>query len=174
MDYLDSPDDFWQEPDVVLGEIVATLVNVMQMPIGITLFTKGAVLSGTLVSENEYLQVLSDTFKAIVEPGLKDADPEVARNILELVDFKPFAEGFTPPEDDEDEDDDEITDSVMGAVRHLHLKDVVMMTPYPPLAFDQAVLPVLRLRLTMIDAWILGQAVKEDLPDFPDEGEVLH
>jgi hypothetical protein len=42
---------FWQEPDPFLVDLVSGFVNKGGMELGITLFMKGQVITGTLVSE---------------------------------------------------------------------------------------------------------------------------
>ena len=51
--------DFWQEPDFLLADLVSGFVNKGGMELGITLFVKGLVLTGTLTSEQEYLKAIS-------------------------------------------------------------------------------------------------------------------
>lgn len=158
LDFSDA--GFWLEPDFVLADMVATLVNLMDIPIGVTLFIKGMVISGVLVSEKEYLESLTSVFNRIARESIG----ETKDNYEPLFDFTALNESPDSMETNEDEDNDL---ELPPPVRHLHLKDVYVLTPQPSIAFTHSMLPIMRIRLAVIDGWFLGQAmsVDDDLPD---------
>jgi len=111
------------------------------MQLGITLFVKGAVITGTLVSEQDYLEAMSSTFanqakKSLVKPTSKEL-----KQTEEAFDFSHLAEdvdlpeamgdlaGFNPFEMNNDEDMPTPPD--LPLIRHLHLKDPVILQPGP-------------------------------------------
>jgi hypothetical protein len=138
---------------------------------------KGAVITGTLVSEQDYLEAMSSTFanqakKALVKPSAKEL-----KQTEEAFDFSHLAEdvdidpdltgmGFNPFEDDGFEDD--LTPPDLPLVRHLHLKDPVILQPGPRASFAHSPISILRLRLQVIDGWMLGK-VSADADD--DDGD---
>jgi hypothetical protein len=166
-------DEFWSEADFILQDIVRTIVNVMGAEIGITLFMRGMVVSGTMVSEAAYLATLTDFFQNQVRSGLKDMDAEIADTIINALDFRDLAETSVPDFDDEDPSDDDDFGGFPEPIRFLHLREVTVLTPQPSLGFETAIVPTMRVRLTSIDGWLLGQAVANDGPDQPP-AEVLH
>lgn len=187
----------WAEPDIILSEIVGTLVNILGMPIGITLFVKGMVISGVLVSEREYLEALSQLFRRMTYTDMKSPDAKDDDDAFDLFDFTVFAESTTPPifsqqqqgeadgvdylgfdDDDDDLDDDDMPVPGMDVVRHLHLKDVLILNPEPTLSFNRSPMPIIRLRLSLIDGWMIGQASEGPPTDHEEDqkngGEILH
>ncbi len=169
---------YWLEPDFVLADLVATLVNGLGLPIGVTLFVKGMVISGILTSEHEYLQALSDTFNDIANKSLRPTNGSVpsAEPDEDLFDFTMLAETDAMPPDDALDEDDDIP--MPSPVRHVHMRDVHILTPNPMLSFQDSLMPIMRLRLTAIDGWLIGQAVDtEPLDDEDlngDSKEILH
>jgi len=156
-DFDFSEAGYWLEPDFVLADIVATLVNAVGLSIGITLFMKGTVISGLLVSEDEYLHALSDMFNQV-------ANPPQGEDVDNLFDFTGLKES-TDMDGlfDSAADDDEINlleDA--PPIRHLHIRDVVVLSPQPSLVFGHSQMPIVRIRLTTIDGWMLGQAAIDD------------
>ena len=83
MDMLGNS-NLWDEPDMVLSYIVTMLVSTMGVEVDVTLMTRGAVISGTLISEGVYLQKLTDTLMEKVQFTNQDV-PEEAREALKLV-----------------------------------------------------------------------------------------
>ncbi|RMG77841.1 MAG: hypothetical protein D6711_00685 [Chloroflexi bacterium] len=161
---------FWLEPDTVLTDIVISLVNVMGMPIGVTLFIKGMVISGVLVSENEYLTSLTDTFRSLIHTNVDNQ--EFANQVDELLDFTPMAETSLELENDPD-DDSQDPMLIPAPVRYLHLRDALILSPYPAMGFSQSILPIMRIKLTAVDGWLLGQAAGvEDEPN--GDKPILH
>jgi hypothetical protein len=186
-DYDFNESAFWLEPDFVLSDIVSGMVNGMGMPIGITLFVQGMIITGTMVSETEYLASLSSVFSAMAKRSLDKPTKKDLKAIDEAFDFTAFAESTSSPEKsakasgdgksgkaaksiDDNEDDDFDTEDIPAPVRYLHLRDAMILTPQPSIAFSQSILPIMRVRLTAVDGWLLGQAVPyDDLGDEDDD-----
>lgn len=199
MDFDESA--YWLEADFLLSEIVSQMVNMMRIPLGVTLFVKGTVVTGMLVSEEEYLRELSKVFIETAKRNVPLQTEEEVRRLEEAFDFTGLAEDQKAPlirrkldplgdyddphadypdidydEEEEDEDDD-----MPEPIRHLHLRDMIVLTPSPSLNFTQGVLPIARIRLNTIDGWLLGQATPMDpFPEPPTAddddgpGEILH
>lgn len=180
MDFMEFDDSgFWLEPDRILANIVATMVNIMEMPIGVTVYMKGVVISGALVSEQEYLSTLTETFRSVAREATESPSEEELKMIDEAFDFTPLAESpssFDMSDDDESEDEQALEG--IQDVRYLHLKDFSVLMPEPQMTFAGSNFPILRLRLTAIDGWMLGHATPMDFnidDDKPNNGsEILH
>jgi len=176
MDDMDDMDDFfmdesgyWQAPDFILTDIITTMVNMMEMPIGITIFMKGMILSGSLVSERHYLGSLSAVFQALAsasfeedETGEMDGDD----NILNGND-----------DDISDEAEADVIDfdalykmkkASVVPVRFLHLRDAMVLYPGASIGFRHSILPIVRIRIQSVDGWILGQALDASEVDGDD------
>src|SRR5579862_3276035 len=68
---------YWQEPDFLLTDLVSLMANKANSQLGVTLMVKGAILTGTLVGEREYLRRINEMFKrmareSIVKPTKED------------------------------------------------------------------------------------------------------
>jgi hypothetical protein len=61
---------FWQEPDFLLSDLVSLMANKADSQMGITLMVKGAILTGTLVGERDYLRRVNDMFKRMARVSL--------------------------------------------------------------------------------------------------------
>ena len=173
----------WLEPDTVLANVITAMVNMMGMPIGITLFIKGTVISGTLVSEKEYLEKLTEVFQSAAKQSINPNNKEEAEIIEEIFDFTKLGDNNLLFGDEDEEADDEDVDSAVEDIpvyiRYLHIRDFSILTPNPPLSFGASSFPILRIRLTAIDGWMLGHSTPHDFEvndfgDKPDKGEVLH
>ncbi len=170
-----TADGFWLEPDFLLSDIVRTVVNVMGAEIGVTLFMRGMVLTGTIVSEQIYLSELTRVFRERFKAGLAQLDEDAAKAILEALDFRDLAEtSVTLNDDDHDDDNDEVMD-FPAPIRYMHLRDVTVLSPMPSITFWDSILPIMRVRLTSLDGWLLGQSVEEPPEDqMNPPGRVLH
>lgn len=183
-------DNFWHEPDFLLADIISGFVNRGGMELGITLFIGGLVVTGALVSESEYLQSISKMFtnqakKSLVNPSKKDL-----KTTEEVFDFTGLAEDVdlaSPDEndpDDFDDLDDELEPEIDGrrfpVIRHLHLKDPMIVQPQPGISFSHGQVPIVRVRLTAIHGWIIGKInIEEDdmldtFPPPPPPSEIRH
>jgi hypothetical protein len=183
-DFFMDDSSYWQAPDFILSDIITTMVNMMDMPIGITIFMKGMILSGSLVSERQYLASLSAVFQSLAQTTFDDeGDGEMESEIQRLFDFTKLAENdydmgevdeddFELPEDDEsaDEEDADLADDFdldelymkkasVVPVRFMHLRDAMVLYPGASIGFRHSILPIIRIRIHSIDGWILGQAL---------------
>jgi hypothetical protein len=152
----------WMEPDFVLSYLVSALVNLAGAPLGMTLLVKGTILTGTLVSEREYLTILSDMLQSQIRrtlTGLSEEEREIAESAFDLTDL---IEDFYPNMGDEGDDDEEDDlDSMIGVnpIYHLHLKDPIIISPQPSITFSDGVFPVMRIRIANIDGWMMGASI---------------
>lgn len=181
-------DTFWQEPDFFLADLVSGFVNKGGMELGVTLFVRGVVITGTLVSEREYLQAMSDMFAEQARKSLVKPTKEDLKITREVFDFTRMAEDEDPEDfrrraaqaknankkGDSRFYDPEGMDEEESAVpiRHLHVREPVILQPQPAVSFSHSQVPILRLRLTQIDGWMIGKVNVEDddddlLDDFP-------
>lgn len=186
-DFFMSDGSYWQAPDFILTDIITTMVNMMEMPVGITLFMKGMIISGSLVSERQYLASLSAVFQALASATFEgtEEDAEMKQEIKRLFDFTRLAEndyGMIDEDDDQqestqddvdfdlnlDEDDGEAFDfdefyqmnrSPVVPARFMHLRDAMVLYPGASIGFRHSILPIIRIRIHSIDGWILGQAL---------------
>jgi len=176
--------DFWQEPDFLLADLVSGFVNKGGMELGITLFVKGLVLTGTLTSEQDYLKAISGMFATQAKKSLVNPSKQEIKNTEEVFDFTGLAEDVDltelygqrdaefddePVEPDEEEFGDPAEDDrTMPTIRYLHLKDPVIIQPQPAVSFTHTQVSILRVKLTTIDGWMVGKVtVDDDLTDFP-------
>jgi len=178
--------DFWQEPDFLLADLVSGFVNKGGMELGITLFVKGLVLTGTLVSEQDYLKAISGMFATQAKRSLVNPSKQEIKNTEEVFDFTGLAEDVDLTElygqrdaefDDEviEEEEPEVPEPepedderTLPSIRYLHLKDPVIIQPQPAVSFSHTQVSILRVKLTTIDGWMVGKVtVDDDLSNFP-------
>lgn len=189
--------DDWHEPDVILSYLVTTLVNGMGLEIGMTMVVNGLVMSGTLISEKAYLDIMTETLQSQISFDDKKVPEEVQEALADLLDLRPMAE-FDPEEiaermqavedmfevdDEEDDDDDDDFDvddfddiPEIPVIHYAHIKDPVMVAGEPPVSFGEGSRVVMRIRLASIDSWMLGRlmsSLDDDFSDF-DSGELKH
>ena len=159
---------FWQEPDPFLVDLVSGFVNKGGMELGITLFIKGQVMTGTLVSEQDYLNAMSDMFAAQAKKSMVKPTKEELKATEDVFDFTHLAEDidpatFMPDMGDEDEEDFDMDDNLpLPIIRHLHLKDPVILQPQPSISFSHSQISIVRIRLTAIDGWMIGKVTVDD------------
>lgn len=153
-------DAAWNEPDFLLSYLVSSLVNLGGAPVGITLLIKGTVLSGTLMSEREYLDTLSNLMQQQVRDALASLPKQDREMAEEAFDFRDLAEDFYPDDDEDDED------SGPEPLVFLHLRNPMVISPQPVVSFGSGLFPVMRIRLSSIDGWMLGASMPDDLDDF--------
>jgi hypothetical protein len=169
---------FWQEPDFILSDLVSFMANKMDAELGITLMVGGAVLTGTLVGEREYLTTVNDLFKKLTRDLLHKPTAEDLDAIDETFTFDTLTEDVYPPDLDED---DEAEKSAEGdedfdppPIRYLHLKDPVIIQPGASMSFRDSILPIMRIRLSTIQGWMLGRVTMmspEDYEDMDDDDD---
>jgi hypothetical protein len=113
---FDSSNNYWDEPDFILTYIVTALVNGMGIEVGVTVTVRGLVMSGTLVSEQAYLDNLTTMLQTQIDFGDPDAPPEAREALNNILDlrmmtefdpegiFKPLTDQLdTPPDDSLDD-----------------------------------------------------------------------
>jgi hypothetical protein len=135
---------------------------------GVTLMVKGAILTGTLVGEREYLKRINEMFKRMARESMAKPSKEDLASIDEAFGFEDLVEDDYPEGEDSA---DEVPDA--SPIRHLHLKDPVIIYPGSTLSFMESELPVLRIRLAAVDGWMLGRIsviASDDGGDLPDVG----
>jgi len=198
-DFFMDESGYWQAPDFILSDIITTMVNMMDMPIGITIFMKGMILSGSLVSERQYLASLSAVFQSLAQATFDDdGDGEMETEIQRLFDFTKLTENdydvdelddeeFELPEEEpineiEEEDEDEIDfdelyrmkKASVVPVRFMHLRDAMVLYPGASIGFRHSILPIVRIRINSIDGWILGQALDANEMDNDEPRPMVH
>jgi len=164
---------YWNEPDFLLADIVNMLVNIAGLEIGITLFVKGMTLTGVLTSEEKYLRDLTDTFRRRVH--MKNSKGKMSKKdrkeLDNMFDFTRLSETMINQELNAD---GAIPDGY-PTVRFLHLKNPIRVGQGGVMNFGQGDVPYIRLRLSLIDGWMLGEIVSPDIfEDDVDSGEILH
>jgi hypothetical protein len=165
-DYL-GDGGFWQEPDPFLIDLVSSFVNKGGMELGITLFIRGLVITGTLVSEQDYLNAMSDMFANQAKRSMSHPTTEELKATEDVFDFMHLAEDVELPQldldaDDDDIDEDELNVGLPPLIRHLHLKDPTILQPGPPASFAHSPISIIRLRLTAIDGWMIGKVTLDE------------
>lgn len=177
---------YWQEPDFLLADLVSLLANKADSQLGVTLMVKGAILTGTLVGERDYLKRINGMFKQMARDSLVKPSQDDLDSIEDAFSFDELIEDEYPDAEDEDDvaDDtdhagkpagertDDMNLTEPSPIRHLHLKDPVIIYPGSTLSFADSALPILRIRLATIDGWMLGRvSVIDNLDDeLPDVG----
>ncbi len=167
------PSDHWQEPDFLLADIVSFMANKLEVGLGITLMCRGAVYTGTLVGEREFLRQANDLLKTLV----RDSLPGASRAELKEVDSafiydRLFEDQYVDP----NAPDDEAADAYHPQpIRFLHLQDPVIIYPGSTISFTESALPIMRIRLTEIDGWMMGRITifapeHRDRGGMPDSG----
>jgi hypothetical protein len=180
-EFMPGETGFWQEPDFLLADLVSGFVNKGGMQIGVTLFMKGMVITGTLVSEREYLASLSKMFASQARKSIGRPTVDDIKAAEELFDFTGLTEDIELSEfDGEDGDEDDLEDfedidRQFPMIRHLHLKDPVILQPQSSISFMHSQLPIMRVKLTAVDGWMMGKVSVDDdaLGDYPPN-EIRH
>lgn len=145
---------FWQEPDFLLNDLISLLVHRAGVELGVTLFVKGLVMSGTLVSEQTYLESLSGAFMSKVREAMPELPEQDLERMREALDFTDLAS--------EDLIDEELDSYGVVPLRYLHLKEPVIISSNNALGFVDSDVPIMRLRMNMVDGWLLGRAIQGD------------
>jgi hypothetical protein len=157
---------FWQEPDYFLADLISGFVNRGGMQLGLTLFLHGTIITGTLISEQEYLNAMSDMFTGRAKQAMVRPSVEELKATNEAFDFTGLAEDIDAPELDDDEDENDFSEPKYPTIRFLHLKDPVILQPHSSISFSHTPVSILRIRLTEIDGWMIGKvAVEDDMDD---------
>lgn len=164
---------YWQEPDFLLTDLVSLMANKADSQMGVTLMIRGAIMTGTLVGEREYLRRFNEMFKRMARETLVKPTKEDLASIDEAFGFDELVEDDYPPEGAEEEAEEaEIELPEASPIRHLHLRDPIIIYPGSTLSFMDSTLPILRIRLTAIDGWMPGRisVISDDDDNLPDVG----
>lgn len=163
-DEFDTPPDifedeledatFWQEPDFLLNDLVTLLVHRANVELDVTLFIKGMMLAGTLVAESIYLSALTEVFMNKAKSAMPDLTDDDLNKLSQAMDFKNLAS--------EDVVGDELIDTGVVPLRYIHLKDPQVVSGANAMGFANSEIPIVRLRLNMVDGWLLGRATQID------------
>lgn len=169
-DFMDS--GYWAEPDFLLADLVSLMANKMGAQLGMTLMIKGSVLTGTLVGEREYLQSINRLFKSLARDSMVKPSKDDLAAIDDAFQFDLLTEDIYPDEDDED--DEVINDEPPETppIRYLHLKDPMIVYPGSTISFTDSALPILRLRLSMVDGWLPGRITIISDDELHDPGPI--
>ncbi|MBZ0298009.1 MAG: hypothetical protein K8L99_35980 [Anaerolineae bacterium] len=165
----EGPDEAgsWEEPDFLLSYLVSTLVNLSGAPLGITLLVKGVVITGTLISERDYLSTLSHMLQTQIRRSLNNMTEDERKMAESAFDLTDLTEDFYPDDNDED------GELEMHPIQYLHLRDPLIVSPQPTVGFAKGAFPVMRIRLTTVDGWMLGTSLP-GFPDLPTDGGIQH
>lgn len=156
----------------MLANIISLMANALDSGLGVTLMVHGAVITGTLVGEREYLRGVNNLFKAIARDTFEGMPEETLRAFEETLFFNELTEDDNdlPPDSDTAGDADEPSQAALSEpplIRHLHLRDPIIIYPSSTLSFRDSALPFMRLRLAAVDGWMLGRInVMSDDDDF--------
>lgn len=186
---MGAGDNFWDEPDFVLTYIVTALVNGMGVEIGVTFMVRGVLISGTLISEDRYLDLLTERLQKQISLDDTEAPAEAKealKTVLDMRSLKEFSpEDYLPLDDTGELDEDDLPLSAedlegmeMGdsppALQHVHLKDPLIIAGDQSVGFGEGENVLYRLRLTSIDGWMVGRLMPDMPDDFPDFDGLAH
>jgi hypothetical protein len=170
---------FWQEPDFLLSSLVSLMANKLDSEIGITLMVKGMMLTGTLVGEREYLNAINTMFKSIAKNAIATPSKDELKMIDEAFIFNELTEDVYDDEDEEepedddeeggDEDEEDFGPEPPAEIRHLHIKDPMFIYSQSSLSFSESPLPIMRIRLTAVDGWMMGRMTVVPMDDDDDD-----
>jgi hypothetical protein len=156
---------FWQEPDFLLNDLVSLFANALDAELGVTLLVGGAVVSGMLVGERAYLQAVNGLVRRLARE-LADKPTQAEMDELMHV-FSPdrlsedvlaaVMDGEGPEAATAVELETDLLDNP-PPLRYLHLRDPILIQPGAMLHFGDSELPIMRLRMSQVEGWIIGRA----------------
>lgn len=174
-----DPAAFWQEPDFLLTELVSLFANALDAELGITLIMGGAIISGTLIGERAYLKAVNGLVKRLSREMLDQPTADDLDAITGVFEPDRLVEDLLPAVTSENGTTAEIETDMLTQpppLRYLHLKDPILVKPGVTLSFSGSELPILRVRLTQVEGWIVGHAnvLSSDALDdaFPPGGRI--
>lgn len=174
-----EPAAFWQEPDFLLTELVSLFANALDAELGVTLMVGGAVISGTLIGERAYLKAVNGFVKRLTKELLEKPTAEDLEAITGVFDPDRLVEDLLPAVTGENGTGPEIETDMLTQpppLRYLHLRDPILVQPGTVLSFADSELPIMRVRLTQVEGWIVGHAnvLSDDALDdaFPPGGRI--
>jgi hypothetical protein len=159
-------DDYWREPDFLLRDMVSFMANKLNSNLGITLLVRGSVLTGTLVGEREYLTGVNELFKRMARETLTKPTKEDLESINEAFNYDTMTEDLYPGNEEADEDDESFEPQ---PVRYLHLREPVIVFPGATMSFHESPLPIMRIRLTEVEGWMMGRVIVMAHGDLDDD-----
>lgn len=133
----------WQEPDGLLTTLVS-MANKGAASFHITILCNGAVIAGSIVGGNYYLEELG----VAISKGIERSSPHIPREELVALSeyFRDLAEKIYPADGD---GNDRLENTF------IHLKDVELIAP-EGWAMDSE-FPFWRVSLSSISGWTLGR-----------------
>ncbi|MFN8448610.1 MAG: hypothetical protein U0521_08480 [Anaerolineae bacterium] len=102
------------------------MANRVDSQMGVTLMVKGAILTGTLVGEREYLRRINDAFKRMARESMNKPSKEDLAAIDQAFGFEDLVEDDYPQVENSAEPPE------ASPIRHLHLRDPVIIYPGKP------------------------------------------
>jgi hypothetical protein len=181
--------NFWQEPDFLLTELVSLFATALDAELGVTLLVGGAVVSGTLVGERAYLKAVQGLVKRLARELIDKPTPNELDALAEAFNVDRLIEDPLPDLSDDEVDrigdalergaHAEVETDLLGQapLRYLHLRDPILVRPSAMLHFSDSELPIMRLRLTQVEGWIVGRASLMSSDSFEDSfppGGMIH
>lgn len=172
-------ESYWQEPDSILTSLVSLMANRLGLELGVTLLVKGNIITGTIVGEREYLNAVNDLFKTFMRESIEKPSKEQLRTIEENVLFNLLTEDFYADEYEDDKAAEEAFEEFdITMIRYLHLKNPLIVFSNGSLSLSDSPVPILRIRLTTIDGWLIGRMTVTDEEDevdyFPPDNGLRH
>lgn len=159
---------FGNEPDFILSYFVTILVNSMGMELDITLMVQGTVVTGTIISEEKYLDAVTSDLQRRLQVADPNATQDVRDALKQVLDLRPMRE-FDPndlfsyaearmaaesnaeaPLNEEDEP------PIPPPLEYIHLKNVSITQGDTPMNFS-AWGALMRLKFLSVDGWMLGR-----------------
>ena len=174
-----DPAAFWQEPDFLLTELVSLFANALDAALGITLMVGGAIISGSLIGERAYLKSVNGMVKRLSREMLDKPTREDLDAITGVFEPERMVEDLLPAVTSANGETTEIETDLLNQpppLRYLHLKDPILIQPGTAINFAGSELPIMRVRLTQVEGWIVGHAnvLSNDALDdaFPPGGRI--
>lgn len=174
-----DPVAFWQEPDILLTELVSLFANSLDAELGVTLMVGGAVISGTLIGERAYLKAVNGMVRRLTRELLEKPSAEELDAVAGVFDPDRLTEDLLPAVLQENGASADIETDLLNQtppLRYLHLRDPILVQPGSMLSFADSELPIMRVRLTHVEGWIVGHAnviPQQELDDaFPPGGRI--
>ena len=153
----------FQEPDKMLASLVS-LVNKQGATYDITFVVDGVMLTGTIVSGNEYVSSMGEIFANIAWTddlgGKHVLDTETQQSIREK--YRNIADEKYPKQRlgaNSDQDEEHQVDEMV--IAYIHLRNLQVVLPANNVNFNyNNQFPYWRFRLSEISGWTFGRAEK--------------
>lgn len=148
---------YWNEPDFLLGLLVSFLGNKLGSEFGITLMVRGSVITGTLVSERAYMQRMSELLKGIVRSSVTTPSPEDLALMEEVFGLDDMLEDDYDDVIEGEPEEAPPPNDMPAPIRHLHIRDPFILYPGSAMTFSESPMPIMRVRMAMVDGWLPGR-----------------